>query len=141
LMGAPLRWASAKAAALQTSCRGTVPRRAGRPPPRPLRWIVPPEASEWPINCEPSARELCAAVGRVATKRAVMVAVANKRIATDQYLGKYVDLLREAGVRNFLACALDNQTAAFLEARRTPWYLRRLRTRTGADSSTTDNHA
>lgn len=55
-------------------------------------------------------------------------------------LGQYVDLVRDAGVRNFFVTALDNRTAAFLAARGTPHYLRELTTRTGLSSASTDNH-
>ena len=141
LMGAALEWGDARRAAVATRCNGKLAREGSRPAARPLHWLVQPDASSWPVNCEPDSRELCAAVRRVAVNRTVMVAVANQRIAHDQYLGKYVDLVRDAGVRNLLICALDNKTAGFLEARGVSWYLRRLRTRTGADSSSTDNHA
>jgi hypothetical protein len=52
-----------------------------------------------------------------------------------------VDLVQAANVTNFLVCALDEVTGEFLTRKRAAFYVRRLKTRTGADSSTTDNHA
>ena len=86
--------------------------------------------------------ELCAVVSRVAINRAVMSAVANSNIANDAYLGRYTDLVTQtARVRNFLVVALDEKTGAYLSRKGVSYYVRRFKTRTGADSSTTDNHA
>ena len=144
IMGAPLVWKGARHAAMRTKCRGTLPPRGSRLGTnlsRPLHWLVPPQSEKWPIGCDGSAAALCAVVSRVAIGRAVMVAVANKNIAHDQYLGRFADLVVAAKVPNFLVVALDNTTGAFLEKRGVAYYVRRLLTRTGADSSTTDNHA
>jgi len=70
-----------------------------------------------------------------------MAAVANKNIAHDQYLGKFTEMVTAANVTNFLVIALDNNTGAYLASKHVTHYVRRFTTRTGADSSTTDNHA
>ena len=155
LMGAPLVWNATRAKVLRSQCR--VPPRGRREAaattaaaaaaasteaaaaPRPLHWLVPEGASEWPVNCE-GKQELCAVVRRVAVARAVMACVSNGRIAVDSYLGQFVDMVERAGVTNFLVAALDQRTADYLKPRGTPHFVRRLTTRSGKDSSTTDNH-
>lgn len=108
---------------------------------RPLHWLVPPEREEWPSSCTEAQRALCSELGRVAVDRTILTAVANSNIAHDRYLGQYVDLVQRANISNLLLCALDNKTAVFLRKRGAAHYIRRMVTRTGADSSTTDNHA
>lgn len=142
LMGAPLVWNATRAKVLQTHCR--VPRREvadeRAATSRPLHWLVPEGASEWPVNCEGGKEELCAVVRRVAKARAVMACVSNGRIAVDSYLGQFVDMVKRAGVTNFLVAALDQKTSDYLTPKGTPHFVRRLKTRSGKDSSTTDNH-
>eukprot|EP00966_Prymnesium_polylepis_P038064 882548-Prymnesium_polylepis.1 len=102
LMGAPLKWQTAKAAALRTRCNGTwsdankdsaaedgsfnLPERQSRP----LHFLKSTtgaassdtKAHEWPFDCQSNAsRELCDVLRRVAVDRAVMMAVANQNIA------------------------------------------------------------
>ena len=102
IMGAPLKWQTAKAAALRTRCNGTrseankasaaedgssgLPERQSRP----LHFLKPTdvaagsdtEGHAWPFNCQTNAsRELCDVLRRVAVDRAVMMAVANQNIA------------------------------------------------------------
>ena len=52
-------------------------------------------------------------------------------------LGKFVDVVQTVGVKNFLVVALDERTVDFLNRKKCPNYLRKLRSRTGS----TDNHA
>lgn len=144
IMGAPLEWSSARDAATRTRCGGTVPpldERLGTDLRRPLNWLVPPSSDAWPVNCVGAAEALCAVVRRVAVGRAVMAAVANKNIAHENYLGRFVDLVVAANVTNFIGVALDNTTGEYLGQRGVSYYVRRFVTRTGADSSSTGNHA
>lgn len=64
------------------------------------------------------------------------------RLSLRRYLGRYTDLVtKTAKVPNFLVIALDATTGEYLRRRGVAHYVRRLKTRTGSDSSTTDNHA
>ena len=149
IMGAALRWEGAREAAVQTHCNATMraspQQRRLTTLSRPLNYLADPASSAWPINCAANGNismELCAVVSRVAVNRAVMSAVANSNIANDAYLGRFADLVtRTARVRNFLVVALDEKTGSYLSKRGVAYYVRRFKTRTGADSSTTDNHA
>ena len=149
LMGAPLKWSYAKEFALKTKCTSTEPPRndrGGHMLRRSLHWLAPVdenavERAPWPINCDTASVGLCEVVKRVAINRAVMASVANRNIAHDHYLGKFTDLVQAANVSNFLVVALDTVTGGYLEKRGVSYYVRSFKTRTGADSSTTDNHA
>ena len=101
---------------------------------RPLDWIVPEGAAEWPVNCDAHA-EICDVVREVAVERAVMAAVSNSNILA--MLGQFVDVVKRAKIPNFLVVALDEATARFLKGRNTAHYLRKLRSASGS----TDNHA
>ena len=101
---------------------------------RRLNFLVQPGASEWPINCGEQA-QLCEVVRKVHRDRAVMAAVSNRNILG--MLGRFVDSVQKANVRNFLVVALDQDTSRFLTSRNAPHYVRQLRSRSGS----TDNHA
>lgn len=153
IMGRPLQWEGARAAVRAHRCNGTVPPTSDRVGlSRPLHYLVPPGSTEWPLGCgnggdgmaanQSSRLALCDAVRAVAIDRVIMAAVANQNIATDAYLGRYTDLIMHtAKVRNFLVVALDERTGSYLRKRGVVHYIRRFKTRTGADSATTDNHA
>eukprot|EP00965_Chrysotila_dentata_P066616 2206283-Pleurochrysis_carterae.AAC.4 len=64
-----------------------------------------------------------------------MAAVSNGNIL--HMLGQFVDIVESIGIANVMVVALDDRTAQFLSKRRTPHYLRPLRSRSGS----TDNHA
>ena len=53
------------------------------------------------------------------------------------YLPQFVDVVTKAKIPNFLVVALDERTVTFLKTRKTPHYLRKLRSASGS----TDNHA
>ena len=84
-MGAPLDWTGGKTAAMRTSCRNLAAADRPNVHPRPLHWLAPTNSTDWPINCG-AARKLCDVVEKVAIDRAVMMAVANKNIAHEQYV-------------------------------------------------------
>ena len=50
---------------------------------------------------------------------------------------QFVDVVTKAKIPNFLVVALDERTVSFLKTRKTPHYLRTLRSASGS----TDNHA
>ena len=53
---------------------------------RALNWLVPPSATEWPVNCG-AQPELCEVVKKVHKERAIMAAVCNRNILG--MLGQY----------------------------------------------------
>ena len=74
----PLQTEQTKALVLRSKCRQQ-PLPTGLQGARPLDWIVPEAAAEWPVNCEAHA-EICSVVREVAVERAVMAAVSNSNI-------------------------------------------------------------
>ena len=73
-----LRTQETKALVLRSKCRQQ-PQPNGSQGARPLDWLVPETAAEWPINCDAHA-EICTVVREVAVERAVMAAVSNSNI-------------------------------------------------------------
>ena len=74
----PLQTEQTKALVLRSKCRQQ-PLPTGLQGARPLDWLVPEAAAEWPVNCEAHA-EICSVVREVAVERAVMAAVSNSNI-------------------------------------------------------------
>ena len=107
------------------------------PAPRPLRWVVPPQAP-WPAeeHCNGGdLSSLCEVVSRVAVKRQVLVAVSNSNIL--YMLGLFLDGVKAANISNTIVVALDQRTADWCKRRGAPYYHRELKSLTGS----TDNHA
>lgn len=92
-----------------------VPPKVARPT-RPLDYIVPPSATEWPQNCDVGDRkDLCAVVKKTAIERELLVAVCNSGIINQ--LEKWVEANRRAKISNIMIIAIDNQLPQWLESK------------------------
>lgn len=128
----------ARAQVLKQGCAKVAPP-ADSPPARPLNYVVPPTASEWPhaANCASMGLEsLCEVVQAIGSeRREVLAAVSNKNIF--HMLQLFVNGIKAANVSNAMVVALDDATDAWLAERNVHRYKKKLVSRTGS----TDNHA
>ena len=89
-------------------------------PTRRLDYIVPATAA-FPSNCDrpdDGIPELCAAVGRVAVRREVMVAVCDSNVITQ--LEVFLSATKKANITNVMVIALDRKLAGWLDAQDPP---------------------
>ena len=80
-----------------------------------------PATAAFPSNCDrpdDGIPELCAAVGRVAVRREVMVAVCDSNVITQ--LEVFLSATKKANITNVMVIALDRKLAGWLDAQDPP---------------------